>query len=161
MVWCTSPVLATISVTVAVFWQVLARSGQCWQVWQVPKPWLLGDEAMLACSDSRDLASSGTFWQVLASSGHESIIPCCTDFCRVQQTRLPTPKPQVALAASPREGPQPHNGRGGNKATAAQRGNGLILSSGKLSTRKNLSDLLPRCTSSRQAGTAAGGDFIL
>jgi hypothetical protein len=67
MVWCTSPVLATISVTVAVFWQVLASSGQCWQVWQVPKPWLLGDEAMLACSDSRDLASSGTFWQVLAS----------------------------------------------------------------------------------------------
>ena len=69
MVWCTSPVLATISVTVAVFWQVLARFGQCWQVWQVPKPWLLGDEAMLARSDSRDLASSGTFWQVLASSG--------------------------------------------------------------------------------------------
>jgi hypothetical protein len=69
MVWCTSPVLATISVTVAVLWQVLARSGQCWQVWQVPKPWLLGDEAMLASSDSRDLASSGTFWQVLAGSG--------------------------------------------------------------------------------------------
>ena len=123
MAWCTSPVLAIISVTVSVFWQALARSGQCWQVWQVPKPWLLGDEAILACSDSRDLASSGTFWQVLASSGHESILPCCTDFCHVQQTRLPTPKTASSTRGFAQGGaPTPQRAGRQIKVAAARRG---------------------------------------
>jgi hypothetical protein len=99
----------------------------------------------------RDLASPGKSRQVLANFGHESIIPCCTDFCYVQQTRLPTP--ETASGHS-----QLRPGRGPARwqmVAAARRGNGLILSSGKLSTSEKNQAIFSRCTSSRQVGTAA------
>ena len=59
----------------------------------------------------RDLASPGKSRQLLASSGHESIIPCCTDFCYVQQTRLPTPETASGHSQlRPGRGPDPTTG---------------------------------------------------
>jgi len=111
----------------------------------------------------RDLASPGKSRQVLASSGRESIIPCCTDFSYIQQTRLPNPETVSGhLQFRPGRGPDPQ--RAGRRMVAvARRGNGLILSSGKLSTSEKTQAIFSRCTSSRQVGTAADlcGECIL
>ena len=111
----------------------------------------------------RDLASPGKSRQVLASSGRESIIPCCTDFSYIQQTRLPNPETVSGHSQfRPGRGPDPQ--RAGRRMVAvARRGNGLILSSGKLSTSEKTQAIFSRCTSSRQVGTAADlcGECIL
>jgi hypothetical protein len=70
----------------------------------------------------RDLASPGKSRQVLASSSHESIIPCCTDFCYVQQTMLPTPETTSGHSQlRPGRGPDPTTGREANGRSCSTR----------------------------------------
>ena len=117
-------------------------------------------------------------WLVLARSGNSpatrqflrfSISPhSCThisvlcELLNAQQTRLPTPKPQVGTRGFAQgEAPTPQR-EGRQIVVAARRGNGDLVLRKTVHQRKTQA-IFSRCTSSRQVGTAADlcGDCIL
>ena len=136
MVWCTSPVLATISVTVSVLWQVPARSGWCWSAWLNPKTHLLMTRTHTALMRGVRLALTAVtalaILQLLGSSyGSRSGHYPHNRAVRISNThsRLGS-QPQNrkwALAASPREGPRPPQRAGRQMVAAARRGNGDLV----------------------------------